>query len=48
MRNKPKLECEAARSKAMADLDRPARPAKPARSQKRAAREAATQPVAVK
>jgi hypothetical protein len=48
MRNKPKLECEEARSKAMADLDRPARPAKPARSQKRAAREAATQPVAAK
>jgi hypothetical protein len=48
MRNKPKFECEEARSKALADLDRGNKPAKSARAHKRASRDTAAQPVASK
>jgi hypothetical protein len=48
MRNKPKFECEEARSKALVDLDRGNKPAKSARSHKRASRDTTAQPVASK
>ena len=45
MRKKPKLECDKARAKALADLDHP-KPAKPAHPQKRAAADGTARPLA--
>ena len=45
MRNRPKLECEKARAKALADLER-GKPAKPPHPQKRASTDAGAHPLA--